>query len=75
MGVMKPRSVPTTKPHLYILLFLFLCLNILFVGYWMNTYLQKVGYCLWVSNLLFLRLNILGCCSHVFMIKMNTDLN
>ena len=54
MGVVKPMLVPTTKPHLYILLFLFLCLNILFVGYWMNTDLQKVGYCLWVSILLFL---------------------
>ena len=30
---------------------------------------------LWVSILLFLCLNILGCCSYVFMIKMNTDFN
>ena len=75
MGVVKPKSVPTAKPHLYILLFLFLCLNILFVGYWMNTDLQKVGYRLWVSIPLFLCLNILGCCSYVFMIKMNTNLN
>ena len=75
MGVVKPRSIPTAKPHLYILLFLFLCLNILSVGYWMNKDLQKVGYCLWVSILLFLFMNILGCCSYVFMIKMNTDLN
>ena len=89
VGVVKPRSVPTAKPHLYLSSIMLywefwwvfgkeMVLDNNF-GWIYNWFLWKnldtnFGI-LWVSILLFLCLNILGCCSYVFMIKMNTNLN
>ena len=89
VSVVKTKSVPIVKPHLY------LSSIMLYWEFWWvfgkemildnnfgwiyNWFLWKnLGTnfgILWVSILLFLCLNILVCCSYVFMIKMNIDLN
>ena len=89
VGVVKPRSVPMAKPHLYLSSILLywefwwvfrkeMVLDNNF-GWIYNWFLWKnLGTnfgILWISILLFSCFNILDCCSYVFMIKMNTDLN